>query len=142
MANALLANAPIREINKSSFGMAIAKTANRENNKHLLTRSIKFTCYNNNYCTKDGQFVIFILFTKYFTQQYSHWWFQEVHWYIELHQISDKDSIGEVEFCYVVYPRGGRVTEAQLITVMHPVTDKHTHTHQLTHCASVYPSVS
>jgi len=32
MANALLANAPIREINKSSFGMPIARPAKKTNN--------------------------------------------------------------------------------------------------------------
>ena len=36
MAKALLANAPIREINKSSFGMPMARPANRYNNKSHL----------------------------------------------------------------------------------------------------------
>ena len=50
------------------------------------------------------------------TQQYSQWWLKKIHWYIELHQVSDKYGIREVKFSYVVYPRevGMAGVEAQV----------------------------
>ena len=64
MAKALLANAPIKEINKSSFGMPMARPANKKSIiKYLMTMLSLRTCHNNNYCTKNSQFVVFVPFT-------------------------------------------------------------------------------
>ena len=103
MANPLLANAPIREINKSSFGMPMARPAKKKMLKCFLVRKCNFiTCYDNNYCTTNSQFMILVLFT----QQCSQWRLKEVHGYIELYQIGDKDGVGKVKLCDVVYSTG------------------------------------
>ena len=58
---------------------------------------------------KGGEPMIFsYIAATHSTQQYSQWWLQEIHWYIELHQVGDKYGIREVKLCYVVYPRDGR----------------------------------
>ena len=41
--------------------------------------------------------MIFVFFATHSTQQCSQWWLQEIHWYIELHQVGDnKYGIREV----------------------------------------------
>ena len=45
---------------------------------------------------------MFMFYTKFCNQ----WYFQEIHWHIELYQISDKDGIGKIQLCNVVYPIG------------------------------------
>lgn len=58
MANALLANAPIRDINKSSFGIATAKPATKEMNLPIRLISIAElrTCYYDKYGTECNEF--------------------------------------------------------------------------------------
>ena len=55
IAKALLANAPIRDINKSSFGIATAKPAIKETNRQLEHAKL-YTCYNDQYGTEYNEF--------------------------------------------------------------------------------------